>query len=155
MRMGVGGRPIGSRAQTRTRFVYESENPTSPPSRPPPPHSAPRHHRSHVGMASSTSNSSLAGSRSLRGTANALKPIITSTPQPPAGPSNITLFLTNLRLLDLDLRADWPNITLLTFSTKDSQQNQKKRIQCVEWALYNLFALWDPDETRNVPLRHS
>jgi hypothetical protein len=79
-----------------------------------------------------------------------LKPIVTSTPQTPAGPSNITLFLTNLRLLDLDLQDDWPAITALTFSTKDSQQNQKKRIQCVEWALYQLFALWDPEETRNV-----
>lgn len=101
-------------------------------------------------MASSNSNSSLARSRSLRGAATTLKPIVTSTPQTPAGPSNITLFLTNLRLLDLDLRDDWPDVTALTFSTKDSQQNQKKRIQCVEWALYQLFALWDPEETRNV-----
>lgn len=101
----------------------------------------------------STSNSSLARPRSLRGgAASTLKPIITSTPQTPAGPTNITLFLTNLRFLDLDLRDDWPDITALTFSTKDSQQNQKKRIQCVEWALFQLFALWDPEETRNVPL---
>jgi hypothetical protein len=92
----------------------------------------------------STSNSS----RSLRGAG--LKPIITSPPQTPAGPTNTTIFLTNLRLLDLDLRDDWPELTALTFSTKDSQQNQKKRIQCVEWALYHLFALWDPEETRNV-----
>jgi hypothetical protein len=28
-------------------------------------------------------------------------------------------------------------------------QGQKKRIQCVEWALYHLFALWDPEEARN------
>jgi hypothetical protein len=68
----------------------------------------------------------------------------------PTGPSNLTLFLTNLRLLDLDLRRDWPGISALTFSTKDSQQNQKKRIQCVEWALFQLFALWDPEEARNV-----
>jgi len=101
-------------------------------------------------MASSISNSSLARSRSLRGATNSLKPITASTPQISAGPSNITLFLTNLRLLDLDLRDDWPDITALTFSTKDSQQNQKKRIQCVEWALYQLFAIWDPEETRNV-----
>ncbi|KAN0104129.1 HAUS augmin-like complex subunit 6 N-terminus domain containing protein [Hyaloscypha variabilis] len=67
----------------------------------------------------------------------------------PTGPSNLTLFLTNLRLLDLDLRRDWPGISALTFSTKDSQQNQKKRIQCVEWALFQLFALWDPEEARN------
>lgn len=65
--------------------------------------------------------------------------------------ANVALFLTNLRLLNLDLRDSWPNITALTFST--SQQNQKKRIQCVEWALYQLFALWDPEETRNVCLQ--
>jgi hypothetical protein len=99
-------------------------------------------------MSSSTSNSSHARTRSLRiPPSNSLKP-----PQPAPGPSNITLFLTNLRLLDLDLRDDWPDITALTFSTKDAQQNQKKRIQCVEWALYQLFALWDPEETRNVLL---
>ncbi|CAG8960183.1 hypothetical protein HYFRA_00010662 [Hymenoscyphus fraxineus] len=63
--------------------------------------------------------------------------------------SNIALFLTNLRLLDLDLRPDWPDISQKTFSTKDAQQNQKKRVQCVEWALYQLFALWDPEETQN------
>ncbi|PVH73487.1 hypothetical protein DL98DRAFT_519903 [Cadophora sp. DSE1049] len=101
-------------------------------------------------MSSSTSNISLARSRSLRiPPPNLVKPATTTTPQPPTGPSNITLFLTNLRLLDLDLRADWPDISALTFSTKDAQQNQKKRIQCVEWALYQLFALWDAEETRN------
>ena len=115
-------------------------------------HAPPTEDHISQGMAS-TSNSSLARSRSLRGgAASTLKPIITSTPQIPAGPTNITLFLTNLRLLDFDLRDDWPDITALAFSTKDSQQNQKKRIQCVEWALYQLFALWDPEETRNVPL---
>ena len=68
----------------------------------------------------------------------------------PTNPSNITIFLTNLHLLDLDLLDDWPDITTLTFSTKDAQQNQKKRVQCVEWALYQLFVIWDPEETRNV-----
>lgn len=63
--------------------------------------------------------------------------------------SNISLFLTNLRLLDLDLLPDWPNINTATFSVKDAAQGQKKRIQCVEWALYQLFNLWDPEETRN------
>ncbi|KAK0714717.1 HAUS augmin-like complex subunit 6 N-terminus-domain-containing protein [Lasiosphaeris hirsuta] len=62
--------------------------------------------------------------------------------------SNISLFLTNLRLLDLDLHPSWPDISALTFSTKDAQQGQKKRIQCVEWALYQLFTLWDPSEAR-------
>jgi hypothetical protein len=63
--------------------------------------------------------------------------------------SNISLFLTNLRLLDLDLHPDWPDINALTFSAKDAAQGQKKRIQSVEWALYYLFALWDPEEARN------
>ncbi len=104
-------------------------------------------------MSSATINSSLARSRSLRvapSNASALKPVANSVPQSQSGPSNITLFLTNLRLLDFDLRHDWPNITSLTFSTKDSQQNQKKRIQCVEWALYQLFVLWDPELARDV-----
>ncbi|KAK3398313.1 HAUS augmin-like complex subunit 6 N-terminus-domain-containing protein [Sordaria brevicollis] len=63
--------------------------------------------------------------------------------------SNISLFLTNLRLLDLDLLPDWPDINQATFSVKDAAQGQKKRIHCVEWALYQLFNIWDPEETRN------
>jgi hypothetical protein len=60
------------------------------------------------------------------------------------------LLLANLRLLDLDLREDWPEITPRTFNTKDTQQNQKQRIKCTEWILYRLFELWDPEETRDV-----
>ena len=55
----------------------------------------------------------------------------------------------NLRLLDIDLHPDWPDINALTFSTKEAALGQKKRIHCVEWALYQLFALWDPEEARN------
>ena len=67
------------------------------------------------------------------------------------GASAVSLFLTNLKLLDLDLRPDWPGISAETFAiTGTSAQGQKKRVQCVEWALYHLFALWDADETRNV-----
>lgn len=95
-------------------------------------------------MASSLAVPSLAGTRNLR-------PSIAKTSSP-SGPSYISLFLRNLRLLDLDQRDDWPGITEVTFSTKDTQQNQKKRIQCAEWALYHLFALWDPEEARNVRL---
>lgn len=76
---------------------------------------------------------------------------------PPAVPSNVTsfvdigeLFVTNLRLLNLDLLEDWPAITTKTFSTKDVQQNQKQRIRCTEWALFRLFELWNPQETRDV-----
>jgi hypothetical protein len=60
------------------------------------------------------------------------------------------LVLANLRLLDLDLREDWPEITPKTFSTKDTQHNQKQRVKCTEWILYRLFELWDPEETRDV-----
>ncbi|KAL1895484.1 hypothetical protein Sste5346_005292 [Sporothrix stenoceras] len=63
--------------------------------------------------------------------------------------SYISVFITNLCLLDLDLRADWPDISTRTFSSKDaSQGGQKRRIQSVEWALYHLFCFWDPDEAR-------
>ncbi|KAH7053362.1 HAUS augmin-like complex subunit 6 N-terminus-domain-containing protein [Macrophomina phaseolina] len=62
--------------------------------------------------------------------------------------SSPTLFVRNLRLLEFDRCDDWPEITVHTFATKDAQQNQKRRIQCTEWALFRLFELWDPDETR-------
>lgn len=91
--------------------------------------------------------------------ASSSKPIATSATEAQALPSkhstssttasNVALFLTNLRLLDLDLVPDWPDINLLTFTNKDLAQGQKKRIQCVEWALYQLFCLWDPEEARN------
>lgn len=77
----------------------------------------------------------------------------TTASPPPAGTtgivSSLSLFLTNLRLLDLDLYPDWPDINAHTFSTKDLAQGQKKRIQCVEWALFHLFALWDPYDARD------
>ncbi|KAI1081703.1 HAUS augmin-like complex subunit 6 N-terminus-domain-containing protein [Whalleya microplaca] len=69
--------------------------------------------------------------------------------QIPSSTSNVSLFLTNLRLLDLDLEPDWPGINLATFSAKDAAGGQKKRVQCVEWALYQLFSLWDYTETQN------
>lgn len=65
-------------------------------------------------------------------------------------PSNVALFVANLRLLAFDRRDDWPGITEETFATKDAQQNQRSRIRCVEWALFRLFELWDPAETREV-----
>jgi hypothetical protein len=70
-------------------------------------------------------------------------------------PSSLSLFLRNLRLLDLDLLPDWPGISAETFAVAgptSAAQGQKKRIQCVEWALFRLFSLWDPDETANVSL---
>lgn len=91
---------------------------------------------------------------SSRGAASSATSSTHSIPHPPASPttvSHVSLFLTNLRLLDLDLHPDWPDINTHTFTAKDAAQGggQKKRIQCVEWALYHLFALWDPDEARN------
>ena len=100
-----------------------------------------------------SANTSLSKAKGLRGpVSSTLKPPPPSQQQSPAatGPLHVIIFLTNLRLLDLDLRDDWPGITAVTFSTKDVQQNQKKRVQCVEWALYQLFAIWDPEDTRDV-----
>ncbi|RDL38899.1 Uncharacterized protein BP5553_03239 [Venustampulla echinocandica] len=104
-------------------------------------------------MYSSTNTTSVTRTRSSRippsSTTSILQPSSATATSSAPGISNIALFLTNLRLLDLDLRGDWPNITDRTFSTKDAQQNQKKRIHCVEWALCQLFELWDPEETQN------
>ncbi|KAF2433585.1 hypothetical protein EJ08DRAFT_658104 [Tothia fuscella] len=79
-----------------------------------------------------------------------LQALSTTTAAPPKcqTPTVAEIFVTNLRLLDLDLRQDWPAITARTFSTKDAQQNQKQRTRCTEWALYRLFEIWDPEETR-------
>jgi len=109
-------------------------------------------------MASSGSSSLLARSKTTRlnPTSNAkagpgrpvLAPSSTSQFIPSAAPlSNLELFLANLRILDLDLLEDWPDISVETFSNTASQ-GQKKRVQCVEWALYQLFVLWDEDEAR-------
>ncbi|KAI4921644.1 hypothetical protein J4E90_000070 [Alternaria incomplexa] len=63
----------------------------------------------------------------------------------PIAAPDIRLFVTNLRLLDLDLRPDWPEITIQTFSAKNADQRQ--RIGGAEWALFRLFEIWDPNET--------
>ncbi|KAK8079407.1 hypothetical protein PG997_007225 [Apiospora hydei] len=85
--------------------------------------------------------------------ASAKNPLTSAQPannaQLPSTVSSRTLFLTNLRLLDLDQEEDWPDLTPATFSAKDAAGGQKKRIQAVEWALYQLFNLWDPEETLN------
>ncbi|KAI9774539.1 MAG: hypothetical protein M1840_002787 [Geoglossum simile] len=91
-------------------------------------------------------------------TLTSLAPLVHAKAPPPAkspiphsteGPSHVSLFLTSLRLLDLDKYPDWPGIARHTFSTKDAQQSQKNRIRCVEWALYRLFEIWDSEGTRN------
>ncbi|OTB00376.1 hypothetical protein M426DRAFT_237147 [Hypoxylon sp. CI-4A] len=100
-------------------------------------------------------NTSAARSRSLRVpaktalTAPQLTPATVSSTQIPSSTSNVALFLTNLRLLDLDLEPDWPGLSPATFSAKDAAAGQKKRIQCVEWALYQLFTIWDYDDAQN------
>lgn len=119
-------------------------------------------------MSSYQSNPALARTRSLRApakptltapqtsqTATLASPInininINKSPQIPTCASNVLLFLTNSRLLDLDLEPDWPDITPTTFSAKDAAGGQKKRIQCVEWALYQLFSLWDHNDAQSV-----
>lgn len=68
----------------------------------------------------------------------------------PLPASDIRLFVTNLRLLDFDLRDDWPDITVQTFSAKNADQRQ--RIAGTEWALFRLFEIWDPSETAQVYL---
>lgn len=63
----------------------------------------------------------------------------------PLPASDVRLFVTNLRLLDFDLRDDWPDITAQTFSARNA--DQKQRISGAEWALFRLFEIWDPTET--------
>ncbi|KAL8871112.1 MAG: hypothetical protein Q9174_002992 [Haloplaca sp. 1 TL-2023] len=61
----------------------------------------------------------------------------------------VSAFITNLRLLNIDLLEDWPEISPSIFAFKTARENQKQRIRCVEWALYRLFEKWNPKETRN------
>ncbi|KAJ5907687.1 hypothetical protein N7495_000369 [Penicillium taxi] len=75
---------------------------------------------------------------------------VMTTPRPahpkPLGwlaPSHLTVFIRNLKLLQLDQREDWPDITLRSLSP--SLQNQRQRIRLVEWALYYLFTIYDPE----------
>lgn len=78
-------------------------------------------------------------------------PAATPSPHVHHGPPALSIFLTNLNLLDLDQHEDWPGIKAQTFASGGSSaQGLKKRVHCVEWALFQLFALWDPDETKKV-----
>ncbi|KAK5991513.1 hypothetical protein PT974_09797 [Cladobotryum mycophilum] len=66
------------------------------------------------------------------------------------GPSPLSLFVTNIKLLDFDLLPGWPRITVDTFAPPGTgTQGQKKRIHCAEWVLFQLFSIWDPEETAN------
>ncbi len=65
-------------------------------------------------------------------------------------PSYIAVFVRNLKLLNLDKYSDWPGISIRTFH--GSQQNLRHRVKAVEWSLYYLFAIWDPEGTEHVCL---
>ncbi|KAJ5215457.1 uncharacterized protein N7498_001864 [Penicillium cinerascens] len=75
-----------------------------------------------------------------------------------SAPSHLTVFIRNLKLLQLDQREDWPDITLRSLSP--SSQNQRQRIRLVEWALYYLCTIWDPKSAQHKlrpffpPLEH-
>ncbi|KAJ6125704.1 hypothetical protein N7523_003324 [Penicillium sp. IBT 18751x] len=62
-------------------------------------------------------------------------------------PSHLTIFVRNLKLLQLDQREDWPDITVRSLSP--SSQNQRHRVRLVEWALYYLCTIWDPENAQN------
>ena len=102
-------------------------------------------------MSRTTSNTSTVAGTATSGLVRKLSiKTTTKTPHPlnPLPPSDVKLFVTNLRLIDLDLRPDWPAITAQTFSSKNA--DQKQRIGGVEWALFRLFEIWDPAETSQV-----
>ncbi|KAL2838481.1 HAUS augmin-like complex subunit 6 N-terminus-domain-containing protein [Aspergillus pseudodeflectus] len=61
--------------------------------------------------------------------------------------SSHTVLIRNLQLLELDQLEDWPDVTLRTFSP--SSQNQRQRVKAVEWILYRLVSLWDPETARD------
>lgn len=61
----------------------------------------------------------------------------------------LNTFLTNLRLLNLDQLRDWPNPVPAIFSAS-GPQGHKRRLQIVEWTLFRLFEIYDPDETLSV-----
>ena len=63
-------------------------------------------------------------------------------------PSHVVVFIRNLKLLQLDQREDWPAINARTLSP--SPQNHRQRVKAVEWALYQLLAIWDPAGTQLV-----
>lgn len=57
--------------------------------------------------------------------------------------STVSLFVGNLRALNLDLLPDWPNITSISFGNQEA----RTRTKCTEYALFQLFRLYDPATT--------
>ncbi|KAH4107406.1 hypothetical protein HBI56_148640 [Parastagonospora nodorum] len=98
-------------------------------------------------MSRSTSQSSTATNTTTHGISRSLSVKTNAKPQPlnPSPAQDVRIFVSNLRLLDLDLKGDWPGISVQTFSAKNADQRQ--RIGGTEWALFRLFEIWDPDET--------
>lgn len=66
------------------------------------------------------------------------------------GPSHLDVFIRNLKLLHLDQREDWPDISVRALTP--TSQNQRHRTRLIEWALYHLYAIWDPETAQNVQL---
>ncbi|KAH6612030.1 HAUS augmin-like complex subunit 6 N-terminus-domain-containing protein [Boeremia exigua] len=97
-----------------------------------------------ISESSTATAARLGHARNLAVKTNTAGPV-TKPPPNPIPASDVRLFVTNLRLLDFDLRSDWPNITAQTFSAKNA--DQKQRIGGTEWALFRLFEIWDPTET--------
>nr|POE87799.1 hypothetical protein CFP56_11028 [Quercus suber] len=61
----------------------------------------------------------------------------------PTGLAAVSLFVTNLRLLNLDQLPDWPGITVASLGNQDA----RARVRNTEFALYQLFRLQDPATT--------
>ncbi|KAF1942127.1 hypothetical protein EJ02DRAFT_511872 [Clathrospora elynae] len=98
-------------------------------------------------MSRSTSTSSTTTTTTSNGHSRTMS-IKTGAKAPALNPlpaSDAKLFVTNLHLLDFDLRQDWPGITAQIYSGKNADQRQ--RISGTEWALFRLFEIWDPNET--------
>jgi hypothetical protein len=101
-------------------------------------------------MSRPPSTASTATTTTSNGHARTMSVKTTTKPQTlnPIPAPDIRLFVTNLRLLDFDVRQDWPDITVQTFSAKNADQRQ--RISGTEWALFRLFETWDANETAQV-----
>ena len=64
--------------------------------------------------------------------------------------TTISLVVTNVRLLGLVQRDDWPNIYEQSLLSESSAQSYERNIRFVEWILYRLFEIWDVDLTKEV-----
>ncbi|KAK5467229.1 hypothetical protein LTS15_000201 [Exophiala xenobiotica] len=67
---------------------------------------------------------------------------------------HVSLFIRTLHLLELDLLPDFPDISESTFHAAKAPTNLQQRVKGVEWALYRLFELYDPEETRTTLKPH-